>query len=283
MQPRVEKCASASRRPSSWLTPRPKHTMADAPTDFAPADFAMPGEVSAPGASSADDYVAEYRSAARTDWEVMAQGLKQRQKANDADKKKGSKAKRAKKDGKGSDSEESDSDSDDKFDDDNGPLCGRRFWIALAAFFCALLIVGSYQAYLWMNPQPLSCSLEVARPQKFKVDVTDFFRPKVSSALQLVLSLKNRNMLRSMLLEQCKVAVFEEETGLKLGSVQQNSLVLAPFSTTSVTLSLQGLASQLPQEEQRRLAAMFLAKKALLLTIVATASSRVSRPPEPRT
>ena len=159
---------------------------------------------------------------------------------------------------------------------------GRRFWIALAAFFCALLIVGSYQAYLWMNPQPLSCSLEVARPQKFKVDVTDFFRPKVSSALQLVLSLKNRNMLRSMLLEQCKVAVFEEETGLKLGSVQQNSLVLAPFSTTSVTLSLQGLASQLPQE-QRRLAAMFLAKKALLLTIVATASSRVSRPPEPRT
>ena len=65
--------------------------MADAPTDFAPADFAMPGEVSAPGASSADDYVAEYRSAARTDWEVMAQGLKQRQKANDADKKKGSK------------------------------------------------------------------------------------------------------------------------------------------------------------------------------------------------
>jgi hypothetical protein len=142
------------------------------------------------------------------------------------------------------------------------------------------------------------------RPQKFKVDVTDFFKPKVSAALQLVLSIKNTNMLRSMLLEQCKLTAYDAETGLKLGSTQQGSVVLSPFSTTSATISLQGLANSLPQPEQRRcaprlrsarrppllqtcpssrasralprsLAASFLSKKALLLTIVATASSRL--------
>jgi hypothetical protein len=126
-----------------------------------------------------------------------------------------------------------------------------------------------------MHPTPVSCNLELVRPQKFKVDVTDFFAPKVSAAIQLVLTVQNGNMLRSMLLEQCKLTAYEAETGLKLGSVQQGSLVVSPFSSTSVTVSLQGLAGNLPPPEQKRLASAFLAKKALLLTIVATASSRL--------
>ena len=141
----------------------------------------------------------------------------------------------------------------------------------------ALLIVGAYQAWVWFHPEPVSCSLELVRPQKFKIDVTDFFSPKVSAAVQLVLKLRNSNMMRSMLLEQCKVTAFDDETGLKLGSAQQGSLVLSPFSTTQVTVSLNQLAGALPPPEQRRLAAAFLAKKALLLTLVATASSRIPK------
>jgi len=151
---------------------------------------------------------------------------------------------------------------------------GRKFWLVLLA----AVIVGGYQAWSWFNPMPVSCSLEVIRPQKFKVDVTELFAPRVSAALSLVLSLKNTNMLRSMLLEECKFTAFELDTGLKLGSVQQGALVLSPLTSTSVTLSLNGLASSLPPPEQRRLAAAFLATKVLQLTIVATCSSRVRAP-----
>ena len=51
--------------------------------------------------------------------------------------------------------------------------------------------------------------------------------------------------------------------------------VIAPFTTTRATISLQQLGGSLPQPEQRRLATEFLSQKALLLTIVATASSRL--------
>ena len=144
-----------------------------------------------------------------------------------------------------------------------------------AAFFLAVVVVGGHQLWSWYHPAPVSCTLELVRPQKFKLDVTDFFHPRVSAALQLVLTLKNTNLLRSMLLEHCKLTVFEADTGLKLGSVQHSGAVLKPFATQSVTLSLKDLAGSLPQEEQRRLAGVFLANKALLLTIVATASSRI--------
>jgi len=138
-----------------------------------------------------------------------------------------------------------------------------------------LAVAGSYLLYGWYHPQPVSCTVDLVRPQKFKIDVTDFFTPRVSAALQLVLSLDNRNMLRSMLLEQCKLTVFDAETGLKLGTSQQNSLVLDPFKRTAVTVTMPGLAGSLPPPEQRRLAGTFLGKKALLLTVVATASSRL--------
>jgi len=138
-----------------------------------------------------------------------------------------------------------------------------------------LSVAAAWQLWLYMHPKPISCDIDLIRPHKFKVDVSDFFAPKVSAALQLVLNIKNSNLLRSMLLEQCKLTAFEDSTGLKLGSTQQNSLVLTPFSSTKVTVTLQQLAGGLPQPEQRRLAADFLGKKALFLTIVATASSRI--------
>ena len=141
----------------------------------------------------------------------------------------------------------------------------------------SLVLLGAMQLWLWLHPTPITCDLELIRPQKFKVDVTDFFAPKVSAALQLVLNLRNGNLLRSMLLEQCKLTAYEATTGLKLGSAQQGSLVLTPFTSTKVTVSLQQLAASLPQPDQRRLAAEFLGKKALFLTIVATASSRLPR------
>ena len=100
------------------------------------------------------------------------------------------------------------------------------------AQLAVLVLFGCVQLWMWLNPTPLSCDLELIRPQKFKVDVTDFFAPKVSAALQLVLNVRNNNMLRSMLLEQCTLVAYEAATSLKLGSAQQGSLVIAPFTTT---------------------------------------------------
>jgi len=192
------------------------------------------------------------------DWKAMAAGLRQRR----AEAKKKASV---------------DLPADDYTFDHEEDVCGRRCCLYFAAFVVALALFAGYQFWRWLNPTPVSCSLELVRPQKFKVDVTDFFAPRVSAALQLVLSLRNNNILRSMLLEQCKLTVFDDETGLKLGSAQQGSLVLSPFSTTQVTVALNQLANALPPPEQRRLAAAFLAKKALLLTIVATASSRIPK------
>ena len=73
------------------------------------------------------------------------------------------------------------------------------------------------------------------------------------------------------------VTAYDEATGLKLGSALQSSLVVSPFSTTKVTVALNSLGGNLPPPEQRQLAATFLAKKALLLTLVATASSRIPK------
>jgi len=158
---------------------------------------------------------------------------------------------------------------------ESGGWWRQRLCVYLGAFLLSLLIVGGYLLYHWLHPQPAGCSLELIRPQKFKIDVTDFFAPRVSAAMQMVLSLRNGNLLRSMLLEGCKLTAFEAETGLKLGSAQQGALVLSPFSSTQVTVTLNGLASSLPPQEQRRLAQIFLGQKAILLTIVATATSRL--------
>ena len=133
-------------------------------------------------------------------------------------------------------------------------LCGPRCDISLAALLFTLAMFGSYQLWEWFHPVPIRCTLDLIRPQKFKVDVTEFFTPRVSAALQLVLSLRNSNMLQSMLLEQCKLTAYEDETGVKLGSTQQGPLVLSPLSTMQLTVALNSLAGSLPQPEQRRLA-----------------------------
>ena len=208
-----------------------------------------------------EDPVANFRATVSDDWARVAQGMRQRKKNQNLD---------------GGDDGHGDVD-DDFLRDEKQPMCGRRCCLYFASFVLAFAIVGGYQLWKWFNPEPVSCSLELIRPQKFKVDVTEFFAPRVSAAIQLVLSVKNANMLRAMLLEQCKVTAYDDETGLKLGTAQQNSLVLQPFSTTQVTVTLNQLGGGLPVEEQRSLAATFLSKKALLLTIVATASSRLPK------
>lgn len=185
--------------------------------------------------------------------------------------------------------EDSEEDGDDEFDPlytdrrrgrASSTTCGRGC-IFLLAIFLTLLILAGVQLYLWFNPSPLSCEVTSARAQKFKIDVTDFFQPRVSAAAQVVLSVKNSNFLRSMLLENCRVFAYEGEAvdgtlrSLRLADAQQNSLVVSPLSTTQVTVTLNGLGSSLPQPEQQRLVMKFLSEKALLLTLVATATSRI--------
>lgn len=108
--------------------------------------------------------------------------------------------------------------------------------------------------------------------------MTEFFAPRVSAALQVVLSVKNANLLRAMLLESCKVAAFEEASGTKLGSqVHERPFLVQPFSTAQLTVPIPSLGGSLPPPEHRRLASHFLSEKALLLTLVATCTSRVRR------
>ena len=228
---------------------------AEPPAEPKATDDAAPTENRGDFSASADD-----------DWKSMAAGLKQR-----------SKEKKKKKIPIEDVDEEDDDVEEIWLDEPEGFTCGRQCLMYTLTFFLTVLLVGGWQFYKWLHPEPVSCSLELIRPQKFKVDVTEFFAPRVSAAIQLVLSVKNANMLRAMLLEQCKVTAYDDETGLKLGTAQQNSLVLQPFSTTQVTVTLNQLGGGLPVEEQRSLAATFLSKKALLLTIVATASSRLPK------
>jgi len=105
--------------------------------------------------------------------------------------------------------------------------------------------------------------------------VTEFFAPTVSAAVQGVLSVKNGNYLRSLLLEGLTLTVYEAETGLKLGEAKQGSLHISHFSSTQVTLAVTRLGSSLPPPQQQRLATEFLRHKALLLTFVVTVTSRL--------
>lgn len=97
----------------------------------------------------------------------------------------------------------------------------------------------------------------------------------MSAALQLVLHVRNTNLLRSMLLEGCKLVAYDDSTGLKLGTANHGPLVLGPRSLTALTVQLPNLGGSLSGEGQRALAASFLAKKVLLVTVLATASSRL--------
>jgi len=146
--------------------------------------------------------------------------------------------------------------------------------IFVATLALLALVAGGAYAH-WRYPSPLGCSVGLVRPQKFKIDVTNFWSPHVSAAVQLVLSVKNGNLLRALLLDGLTVSVYEAATGLKLGSANQGSLVIGAMTSTQVTLAVTRLGGSLPDGEQRRLASEFLSHKALLLTFVVTATSRL--------
>lgn len=160
---------------------------------------------------------------------------------------------------------------------DDPPLFSRTCCLGCAAALVAVLALGVMQLYVWLNPAPLVLSVDVIRPQKFKVDVTEFFAPRVSAAVQLVLQVSNSNLFRGLILENVKLVAFEKATGLKLtSSVHERPMLVSPRNTVQLTMSLNGLGGALPNAEQRRLASLFLSEKALLLTLVATATSRVN-------
>ena len=71
--------------------------------------------------------------------------------------------------------------------EDEESVFSHRCCMWFAAVAVALLACAGYQLYLWFNPAPLSVSIDIVRPQKFRIDVTDFFTPRISAALQLVL------------------------------------------------------------------------------------------------
>mmetsp|Transcript_46241 Transcript_46241/g.114682 ORF Transcript_46241/g.114682 Transcript_46241/m.114682 type:complete len:284 (+) Transcript_46241:19-870(+) len=161
-------------------------------------------------------------------------------------------------------------------DDVQFECCSRRVKLLTAAILVAIVAVSAHQLFLWFNPTPLSLSFELVRPQKFKIDVTDFWAPRISAALQIVLQVRNSNFFRALVFEGCKLTAFDEN-GVKLASLlHDRAMMVSPMNTVKVTMNLNGLGGALPSEEQRRLAATFLREKALLLTLVATATSRMN-------
>jgi len=148
-------------------------------------------------------------------------------------------------------------------------------------FICLIAtaaLLGAVSAALWVgytNPSPLDCSVDQMHASRFKIEVTDLWMPRLSSTLQLVLSVRNRNLLRSMMLEACRVHVLEEATGLKLGASSHGTMFVPPMRSLQLNLAIKEFGGSLPPPEQRRLAELFLRHKALLLTIVATATSKI--------
>ena len=57
--------------------------------------------------------------------------------------------------------------------------------IFVATLVLVALIAGGGYAH-WRYPSPLGCSVGLVRPQKFKIDVTDFWAPHVSAAVRTV-------------------------------------------------------------------------------------------------
>jgi len=55
--------------------------------------------------------------------------------------------------------------------------------IFVATLVLVALIAGGGYAH-WRYPSPLGCSVGLVRPQKFKIDVTDFWAPHVSAAVR---------------------------------------------------------------------------------------------------
>lgn len=155
----------------------------------------------------------------------------------------------------------------------------RRRRRSQVSFVAAAVVVAGAAAGAWtvLLPQPLECTPRLLTATRFKVDVSDFWVPKISGTLQLVFAVRNPNLFRTMQLESCRITVLEQATGLKLGSGNQGPFLLPKMHTTQLTMPLRDIGGGLPREEQRRLAELFLRHKALLLTILATCTSKLPK------
>ena len=143
-----------------------------------------------------------------------------------------------------------------------------------AALFTILVAIAAI-LYMHWNPILVQCEADHVRPVRFKIDVTDFWTPRISSTVQLALSLKNSNPFRALLLQGCNVAVYEAATGFKLGSATHGLIRIPARRTLSVNLAVKRFCESLPPPEHRRLSELFLRHKAILLTLVATATTRL--------
>ena len=147
--------------------------------------------------------------------------------------------------------------------------------LSLGAVAC-VVAAGAF-ALLYRSPPVVHCEALGAAPLRFKVDVSDFWRPKLSASVQLALTLTNADWLRPAVLDECKVVVYEEATNLRLGAATHGPIHVGARSKVAVSLALKGFGASLPRDEQRRLSELFLRHKALILTLVATATSRLPR------
>ena len=62
-------------------------------------------------------------------------------------------------------------------------LMARRCCTIFAATVVLAALVAGAGYVHWRYPWPLDCAVGLVRPQKFKIDVTDFWAPHVSAAV----------------------------------------------------------------------------------------------------
>lgn len=150
-----------------------------------------------------------------------------------------------------------------------------EYALSLGAVAC--VVAAAAFTLLYTSPPVVHCDPLGAAPLRFKVDVSDFWRPKLSASVQLALTLTNADWLRPAVLDECKVVVYEEATNLRLGAATHGPIHVGARSKVAVSLALKGFGASLPRDEQRRLSELFLRHKALILTLVATATSQLPR------
>jgi len=110
--------------------------------------------------------------------------------------------------------------------------------VCLAVSMLVLVLVAGVGLWQVYQPFPLHCEVGTVAARRFKIDVSEFWTPKLQSTVQIGFDVRNRNPFRQMILGECKFELFEEATGLKLGAAQQTRLFLNPLSTMRMTLAV---------------------------------------------
>ena len=98
-----------------------------------------------------------------------------------------------------------DSDDDDWMDGPQRAGGGRCVPLLLASLALTILGTAGLGLAQMYAPWPVECDAISVNARRFKVDVSDFWAPRLQSTVQFVLELRNRNPLRAMLLESCKL------------------------------------------------------------------------------